>query len=96
MGLIGRNERSVVSVYTGEILSVCAAVDPAGYALEGSKVVFHLVPFLSVTGVLILSEIILTVQTGYICNLLPVQSIHLHEKNIVGPTGEIGKGEAFY
>ena len=21
---------------------------------------------------------------------------HLHEKNIVGPTGEIGKGEAFY
>jgi hypothetical protein len=24
------------------------------------------------------------------------QSIHLREKNIVGPTGEIGKGEAFY
>jgi hypothetical protein len=24
------------------------------------------------------------------------QSIYLREKNIVGPTGEIGKGEAFY
>ena len=88
MGLIGRDERGIVSVDPREMLCVGAAEDPAGYALERGKIVFHLVPFLSVTGVLSLSERDLNNSAGR----LYMQS----EKNIVGPTGEIGKGEAFY